>query len=109
MTDRPPTRYDEEGKSLPERGSGRPALEAALSSQLDKPTGEPEKLVIPAGSVMWLIMQALKTEAGDAWMRGFVTAHGEPSWIVNNHWGIKVTQDAEIVQVSPQTTNGVAR
>ena len=67
---------------------------------------EPEKLVVPAGSVMWLIMQGLKTEAGDAWMRGFVTAHGEPSWVVNNHWGIKVTQDAEIVQVSPQMTNG---
>ena len=113
MSERAPTRYDEEGKSLPERGSGRPALEAALSSQVDATPGEPEKLVIPAQNVMWLLMQAFKTEAGDGWMRGFITAHGEPSWILNNQWGIKAG-DAEIVKAERPDrpvigTNGTVR
>jgi virulence-associated protein VagC len=67
---------------------------------------EPEKLVIPPGAVMWLLMKALSTPEGDAWMRGFVTAHGEPSWIVNNQWGIR-SGEADIVQVERQ--NGQMR
>jgi hypothetical protein len=104
--DRPPVRYDEEGKSLPERGSGIPALEAALAKQQPMPAPEPEKLVIPAQATMWLLMKALQSPEGDAWMRGFVTAHGEPSWIVNGQWGIRADQ-AEVVRVERQ--NGAAR
>lgn len=111
MTDRPPTRYDEEGKSLPERGSGRPALEEALAKlppPVD-PNREPEKLVIPPQATMWLLMKALQSPEGDAWMRGFVTAHGEPSWIVNGNWGIRADQ-AEVVRVERANgQNGAAR
>jgi hypothetical protein len=70
-----------------------------------EPKGEPEKLTVPASSVMWLLMQAFKTEAGDAWLRGFVTAHGEPSWIVSNQWGIKA-DGAEMVRVERPALNG---
>jgi len=98
MTERPPTTHDEE----------------AASSQLDALQREPEKLVIPAQAVMWLLMKAFQSPEGDAWMRGFVTAHGEPSWIVNNRWGIRAGA-AEIVQAERLNgtpgipgTNGVA-
>jgi hypothetical protein len=76
------------------------------STDVEVSPREPEKLVIPAGAVMWLLMKAFQSPEGDAWMRGFITAHGEPSWIVNNQWGIKADA-AEIVRA--ERTNGVAR
>lgn len=69
---------------------------------------EPEKLLIPAGAVNWLLMKAFQTPEGDAWMRGFITAHGEPSWIVANQWGLQA-KDADIIKVPRQPgANGQA-
>jgi len=108
MSERPPTRYDEEGKSLPERGSGRPALEAALSSQVDKGDGlrEPEKLTIPAEAVAYLLHVAVQNQIGNAWWNGFVVAHGVPSLIVEGRWQFEA-RDATVVkttQPQPQPT-----
>jgi hypothetical protein len=122
MTERPPTRYDEEGKSLPERGSGRAALEAALakqaeeaalSSQLDtlRLPGEPEKLTLPAEAVVVLLNAAIQHPLGNAWWNGFVTAHGVPSWIAEGKWRF-VAQKVEVVwapDAGNEHPNGVMR
>jgi hypothetical protein len=68
-------------------------------------TREPEKLIIPPQAVSWLIMKALTSDLGDAWLRGFITAHGEPSWFLDKHWGLK-TGPVEIVKAPPQGMNG---
>lgn len=96
--EKPPTRYDSEGMSLPERGSGyvTPATPEAP---------EPEKLVIPPQAVSWLIMKALTSDLGDAWLRGFITAHGEPDWFLDKRWGLK-TGIVEIVKTPPPGMNG---
>jgi len=79
------------------------------STDVEVSPREPEKLVIPAQAVMWLLMKAFQSPEGDAWMRGFVTAHGEPSWVVNNQWGIKADA-AEMVRVERvERTNGAVR
>ena len=92
MTERPPTRYDEEGKSLPERGSGVPR--------------EPEKLTIPAEAVAYLLNVAVQNQVGNAWWNGFVTAHGVPSWVAEGRWKFEAL-DAKVVQAERQNgTNG---
>ena len=70
--------------------------------QLDTPAalpGEPEKLVLPASGVQYLLELALRTELGGAFWRGFVTAHGQPGWVVAGALVLK-TQDAEVVRRS---------
>jgi hypothetical protein len=91
--DRPPTRYDEEGKSLPERGSYAPA--------------EPERLFIPAEAVAYLLNLAVASQPGNAWWNGFVTAHGLPSWVVNGLWELE-TKDAAVIKTPPRI-NGAPR
>ena len=58
---------------------------------------EPEKLVLPAGGVQYLLELALRTELGGAFWRGFVTAHGAPGWVVAGALSLK-THDAEVVR-----------
>ena len=65
---------------------------------------EPEKLVLPAGGVQYLLELALRTELGGAFWRGFVTAHGAPTWIVAGALSLKA-QDAEVVRM-PGTPGG---
>ena len=64
---------------------------------MDVRTGEPEKLVLPAGGVQYLLELALRTELGGAFWRGFVTAHGAPGWVVAGALVLKA-QDAEVVR-----------
>jgi hypothetical protein len=49
---------------------------------------ESESLTIPAEMVNDLVTQALRTEVGNAIWRGFVAAHGYPSWITEGTWAI---------------------
>lgn len=99
--DRPPTRYDEEGKSLPERGSGYlPPTPATSVDSLQ----EPETLVIPAEAVAYLLNAAVQNQVGNAWWNGFVTAHGLPSWVVNGQWAFEA-RDVRVVKAQRQ--NGV--
>jgi hypothetical protein len=88
MAERPPTRYDEEGKSLPERGSGLPG---------HLPPLEPEKLTIPAEAVAYLLNVAVQNQIGNAWWNGFVTAHGVPTWVAAGEWRF-VAGTAEVVR-----------
>jgi hypothetical protein len=91
MSERPPTRYDEEGKSLPERGSG-----------YTEPR-EPEKLTIPAEAVEYLLNVAVQNQIGNAWWNGFVTAHGTPSWVANGQWKFEAR---EVTVVRAERPNG---
>lgn len=47
---------------------------------------EPEKLVLPAAAVQYLLQVALRTEVGGAWWNGYRTAHGEPAWLAPGGW-----------------------
>jgi hypothetical protein len=96
MSERPPTRYDEEGKSLPERGSGNPGLPEIR---------EPEKLTIPAEAVGYLLNVAVQNQIGNAWWNGFVTAHGVPSWVASGQWAFE-TQEAKVVQAERADRTG---
>lgn len=58
---------------------------------------EPEKLHLPAGAVQYLLALALRTELGAAWWRGYLTAHGEPSWVTGGAWTFR-TQPADVVR-----------
>jgi hypothetical protein len=65
---------------------------------------EPEKLLLPPGAVQYLLGLALQTQLGDAWWRGFVCAHGEPSWLLvgpagERRWAIKA-QEAHLVRAA---------
>jgi hypothetical protein len=62
---------------------------------------EPEKLVLPAAAVQHLLSLALRTELGNAWWRGFVCAHGDPSWVAGQAWAV-AAQDAAVVRVPPE-------
>lgn len=90
MTDRPPTRFDEEGKSFNERDRGKPTTSVEIP-------GEPEKLSIPAEAVAQLLQLAVQSPGGNLWWQGFVTAHGLPSWIGTGHWRFAVRAGAEVV------------
>lgn len=63
----------------------RPA-EAAPPRANGPAAREPEQLRLPAGAVQYLLRVALRTEVGGAWWSGFVTAHGEPSWLTPGGW-----------------------
>jgi len=105
MSERPPTRYDEEGKSLPERGV-RPLPHATAVEGEHGVPGEPEKLTIPAEAVAYLLHVAVQNQIGNAWWNGFVVAHGVPSWIVEGRWQFEA-RDATVVkatQPQPQPT-----
>jgi hypothetical protein len=62
---------------------------------------EPEKLRLPAEAVQYLLALALRTDLGAAWWRGFVCAHGEPSWVVGGQWTFRA-RDAEVVRALPE-------
>ena len=62
---------------------------------------EPEKLLLPPGAVQYLLGLALQTQLGDAWWRGFVCAHGEPSWLLERRWAVKA-QEAHLVKAAPE-------
>jgi hypothetical protein len=55
---------------------------------------EPEKLVLPAAAITELVALALRTEVGAALWRGFVLAHGEPSWLAPGRWRLVVNGGA---------------
>lgn len=93
MTDRPPIRYDEEGKSLPERGSYA--------------AKEPERLFIPAEAVAYLLNAAVQSPVGNAWWNGFVTAHGVPSWVASGQWAFEAKDAAVVPADRPERPNGV--
>lgn len=97
--DRPPTRYDEEGKSLPERGSGY------LPATAVEVPHEPEKLVIPAEAVAYLLNLVVQGQPGNAWWNGFVTAHGIPSWVADGEWRF-AAQAVEVVKAPRQSVVG---
>lgn len=61
---------------------------------------EPEKLVLPAGAVQYLLAVALRTELGGAWWSGFRTAHGEPSWLAPGRFRV-VVNDAGLLPAGP--------
>lgn len=68
---------------------------ARPSTDVDHPVpGEPEKLVLPAEAVGELIQAAIRSPEGNAWWRGFVTAHGYPSWIVQGTWRLECRECA---------------
>jgi hypothetical protein len=73
---------------VPRRQEGRVAADAVPR--------EPEKLRLPAGAVQYLLLLALRTELGSAWWNGFVTAHGEPSWLAPGRWRV-VVPDATLL------------
>lgn len=100
--EKPPTRYDSEGLSLPERGSGYVTPATAVDG-----LQEPETLVIPAEAVAYLLNLAVASQPGNAWWNGFVTAHGLPSWVVNGQWELE-TKDAAVIKTPPRT-NGTPR
>jgi len=68
---------------------------------------EPEKLVIPAEAVAYLLNVAVQNQVGNAWWNGFVTAHGVPSWVANGQWAFEA-RDATVVKAQRQgSQNGV--
>lgn len=81
------------------REPGSPALDSPLGPR------EPEKLVIPAQAVALLLQYAIRTEVGNAWWSGFVTAHGEPTWIVAGAWGFQA-RECEVVKVPVKRPDG---
>jgi len=76
------------------------------SSRLDAGPQEPERLVIPAEAVAYLLHLVIQDQRGNAWWNGFVTAKGVPSWIAAGQFQF-VPRDVEVVRV--QRTNGPAR
>jgi hypothetical protein len=77
------------------------ALEVEAPAPTNHQPREPEKLVLPAAGVRELLEVALRTEPGAALWRGFVIAHGEPSWLLARPgqpraWALRA-QDAEVV------------
>lgn len=74
--------------------------EAAPAGANGRP-GEPEKLRLPAEAVQYLLALTLRTDLGAAWWRGFVCAHGEPSWVVGGQWTFRA-RDAEVVRALPE-------
>lgn len=58
---------------------------------------EPEKLSLPAEAVAELLQVAVQSPGGNLWWRGFVTAHGLPSWIAAGTWRFAVRAGAEVV------------
>lgn len=64
------------------------------------PTGEPEKLRLPAPAVVYLLELALRTQLGEAWWHGFTSAHGAPSWIADRAYTFR-TPDAAVVRTAP--------
>jgi hypothetical protein len=69
------------------------------------PPGEPEKLVLPARAVQYLLRLALRTELGGAWWNGYLTAHGEPSWVTGGAWTFR-TEAAAVVRTGPPGAPG---
>lgn len=57
---------------------------------------EPEKLLLPAGAVQYLLAVALRTELGGAWWDGFRTAHGAPAWLTPGRFRV-VADDARLL------------
>jgi hypothetical protein len=97
--EKPPTRYDSEGISLPERGSGY------VTPGPPPDAFEPEKLTIPAEAVAYLLNVAVQSQVGNAWWNGFVTAHGVPSWVASGRWAFQVGESGV---VRTERTNGAA-
>jgi hypothetical protein len=77
------------------------------SSQVDG-LREPEKLVIPAEAVAYLLNVAVQNQVGNAWWNGFVTAHGVPSWVAKGEWQFEA-RDVSVVKAQNPTRplNGV--
>lgn len=67
------------------------------ATSVDALPGEPEKLTIPAEAVAELLQLAVQSPGGNLWWRGYVTAHGLPSWIASGHWRFVVRSGAEVV------------
>jgi hypothetical protein len=64
--------------------------------------GEPEKLALSAGAVSDLLQLAIRGAEGNAWWRGYVAAHGTPSWVVSGRWRIVPQGGAEVVRLREQ-------
>ena len=64
------------------------------------PTREPEKLVLPAAAVRYLLELALRTQLGEAWWLGFTTAHGAPTWIADRAFSFR-TEPVAVVRTEP--------
>jgi hypothetical protein len=75
------------------------------SSQVDG-LREPEKLVIPAEAVAYLLNVAVQNQVGNAWWNGFVTAHGVPSWVADGHWSFDARDVAVVKAPAAGRTNG---
>jgi hypothetical protein len=109
MTDPPPpTPVHPELAADDARPDGARRLPAAsaddvLANGARRMPAPPERLVIPPGAVADLLQIALRSQEGNAWWRGFVTAHGEPPWIAKGEWRWG-TAPAEIVRAAlPQS------
>lgn len=89
MSDR---RYDSEGIAIEQASPAR--------------TSEPEKLGIPAEMVQDLIQAALSSQIGNAVWRGFVAAHGYPSWLTEGQWVIEANSATVRKQMPGERTNG---
>lgn len=64
--------------------------------------GEPEKITVPAEAVSDLIQAAIRSPEGNAWWRGFVAAHGYPSWVVQGTWRLEARECAILPGVPEQ-------
>lgn len=83
------------------------APSTALEAPAAAPVREPEKLVVPPQAVGDLLMIALRSQEGNAWWRGFVTAHGSPSWIAEGQWAL-APGEAAVVRAPRPERNGRA-
>lgn len=64
---------------------------------------EPEKLIIPAEAVAYLLNVAVQNQVGNAWWNGFVTAHGVPSWVAQGQWQFEA-RDVAVIKAPPRTS-----
>lgn len=90
-----------------DQSDDRPMADLAPSARAEAALREPEKLVIPAEAVGDLMSIAFRSQEGNAWWRGFVTAHGSPSWITGGQWGL-LPQPIEVVRATRPERNGRA-
>ena len=70
---------------------------------------EPEKLIIPAEAVAYLLNVAVQSPVGNAWWNGFVTAHGVPSWVANGQWAFEARDVSVVRALAGPRSNGVLK
>jgi hypothetical protein len=78
------------------------AVDNGTTSLVPLGAREPEKLSLSVEAVSDLLQLAIQQGAGNAWWRGFVAAHGHPSWIVAGQWRVVPEAGAEIIRLRPQ-------